>query len=207
MEKWIYIIRHGETDYNKSGMVQGSGIDSDLNDTGKKQAKAFYDKYKKEGFEKIYISALKRTRQSVESFLLDGIPHESIPELNEICWGAFEGVDITPEMHERYLNIIHQWRSGNLDIAYEGAETPVQMAERQRTAIHKINSNAGESKILIVTHGRYLRSFLCVLLNKPLQAMDDFDHANLCLYVLKYDGENYELVTKDSREHLEGILR
>ena len=36
MEKWIYIIRHGETDYNKAGMVQGSGIDSDLNDLGRK---------------------------------------------------------------------------------------------------------------------------------------------------------------------------
>jgi bisphosphoglycerate-dependent phosphoglycerate mutase len=39
--KDIYLIRHGETDYNRLGVVQGSGIDADLNDLGRRQAQAF----------------------------------------------------------------------------------------------------------------------------------------------------------------------
>jgi probable phosphoglycerate mutase len=44
--KLIYIIRHGETDFNKLGIVQGSGIDSDLNPRGVQQAANFYAFYK-----------------------------------------------------------------------------------------------------------------------------------------------------------------
>jgi probable phosphoglycerate mutase len=39
--KDIYLIRHGETDYNRMGVVQGSGIDADLNELGQRQAQAF----------------------------------------------------------------------------------------------------------------------------------------------------------------------
>lgn len=39
--KDIYLIRHGETDYNRMRVVQGSGIDADLNELGNKQARAF----------------------------------------------------------------------------------------------------------------------------------------------------------------------
>jgi broad specificity phosphatase PhoE len=46
MDKELYIIRHGETDLNKQGIVQGRGINSDLNDTGRAQAAAFFKMYK-----------------------------------------------------------------------------------------------------------------------------------------------------------------
>ncbi len=203
MERHFYIIRHGETDYNKSGVVQGSGVDSSLNETGRKQAEAFYAKYKGTSFDKIYISTLKRTKESAEGFINEGIPLESLEELNEIGWGDFEGKPIDPEMHQRYLDIIGEWQKGNLDVAYKNAETPLQMFERQKRALEKILKNTNEKNVLIVTHGRYLRAFICLLLDHPLHLMDDFNHSNLCLYVLKYDGEKFELVENNSTTHLE----
>ena len=41
-KKTIYLIRHGETDFNRQGIVQGSGVDSDLNELGLAQAEAFF---------------------------------------------------------------------------------------------------------------------------------------------------------------------
>ncbi len=183
-------------------MVQGSGIDSDLNETGRKQARAFYEKYHDIRFDRIYVSGLQRTRQSVEEFIARGIPTQVVNELNEISWGDFEGIKITREMHERYLNIISEWQKGKLDISYKNAETPLQMAERQKIALQKILSNREDKNVLVVTHGRYLRAFICLLLNHPLQLMDDFTHGNLCLYLLKYDGIKFHLLQQDNREHL-----
>ena len=57
--KTIYLIRHGETDYNRRGVVQGSGIDSDLNEMGRAQAMAFFQAYQHVPFAKLYISGLK----------------------------------------------------------------------------------------------------------------------------------------------------
>lgn len=46
MTKYIYILRHGETDYNRRGIVQGSGVDAELNEYGRLQAEAFFRYYR-----------------------------------------------------------------------------------------------------------------------------------------------------------------
>ncbi|MCZ6694862.1 MAG: histidine phosphatase family protein, partial [Bacteroidetes bacterium] len=74
--KKIYLIRHGQTDFNNRGVVQGSGIDSSLNETGYKQAQAFFDAYQQVPFQKIYTSSLQRTTQTVKPFIDKGIPFE-----------------------------------------------------------------------------------------------------------------------------------
>jgi probable phosphoglycerate mutase len=58
-KKTIYLIRHGETDFNRQGIVQGSGVDSDLNELGRAQAEAFFQSYQNVNFDKVYTSALK----------------------------------------------------------------------------------------------------------------------------------------------------
>jgi probable phosphoglycerate mutase len=44
----FFIIRHGETDFNLQGIVQGRGVDPSLNETGRRQANQFYEYYKNE---------------------------------------------------------------------------------------------------------------------------------------------------------------
>jgi bisphosphoglycerate-dependent phosphoglycerate mutase len=82
--KSIYLIRHGETDLNRKGVVQGSGVDSMLNEWGEAQAAAFFNAYQHVPFDKIYTSALQRTQQSVRGFINQGIPYESYAGLYEI---------------------------------------------------------------------------------------------------------------------------
>jgi broad specificity phosphatase PhoE len=89
-QKTIYLIRHGETDYNRRGVVQGSGVDSDLNEMGRAQAMAFFQAYQHVPFQKIYISGLKRTYQTVESFIELGMPYEKLTGLNEISWVSWK---------------------------------------------------------------------------------------------------------------------
>ena len=67
--KKIYLIRHGQTDFNVQGIVQGSGVDSSLNAAGYEQASRFFAAYKHLPFDKVYTSTLQRTQQSVQGFL------------------------------------------------------------------------------------------------------------------------------------------
>ena len=92
--KKIYLTRHGQTDFNRKGIVQGSGIDSDLNELGQAQARAFFDYYKDQPFDKLYVSALKRTHQSMAGFIESGLVYEELADLNEISWGEREGVPV-----------------------------------------------------------------------------------------------------------------
>ncbi|MGI9544656.1 MAG: histidine phosphatase family protein [Cyclobacteriaceae bacterium] len=203
--KKIYIIRHGQTDYNKRGIVQGSGIDAPLNDLGREQASLFYEAYKNLPFDKIYTSALIRTEQSVKGFIDLGISHQSMPELNEIHWGAKEGKPFSSNDHEEYERVTGFWSEGATHHAIAGGESPDQVMQRQKVALDHILSQPDESLILIAMHGRAIRIFLCLLLNCPLKKMDDFDHANLCLYQLTYAGGNFNLDNANCQKHLEGL--
>lgn len=205
MSKKLYIIRHGQTDLNLRGIVQGKGIDSPLNDTGRAQADAFYQAYKDEGFDKIYTSNLIRTHQTVAGFIADGIPWEQHEGFSEIGWGIYEGKEQTPEVLAGFLKLTDAWRAGNLDSCVEGGETPNELAAKQREAIAHLSSKEEEKKVLICMHGRAIRIFLSVLTGGDLALMDDFPHTNTVLYKVVYDGRKFTIVDAYNVKHLEGL--
>lgn len=199
--KNLYIIRHGETEFNKLNIVQGSGVDTDLNEKGKQQAAMFDAAYSHHPFEKVYTSALKRSQQSVAGFIERGLPHIILPELNEISWGDFEGKQQTPEQRAVYWNLIHQWNTGVVDAKISNGESPIEMQARQQKALEIILSGH-ETEILICMHGRAMKSFLCLLLNEPLIHMEKFQHSNLCLYQVTIENKAAVLVKANDILHL-----
>ncbi|MBN8820918.1 MULTISPECIES: histidine phosphatase family protein [unclassified Spirosoma] len=189
-QKTIYLIRHGETDFNRRGIVQGSGVDADLNEMGRAQAMAFFLAYQHVPFQKIYISGLKRTYQTAEPFIELGIPYEKLTGLNEISWGIMEGKAPGNLDNEYYRALIEAWESGRTDQPTEGGESPDQVAARQKEAIDVILSHPDEETVLVAMHGRAMRILLSWITNQPLSHMDQFEHSNVCLYKLLYDYES-----------------
>jgi broad specificity phosphatase PhoE len=202
MIKTLYIVRHGQTDLNKQGIVQGRGRDTDLNDEGRKQANLFYKAYKSVPFDKIYISALKRTQQSIQQFIDLGIPYEKLSGLDELAWGIYEGRTSTSETKAAFLKIMRDWVSGKLDEKFDKGESPNEVKLRQLEALQVIMSHTEESNVLICMHGRAMRLFLCLLTGKPLTQMDNFPHQNLVLYKVTFDGEKFEITDFNNSEHL-----
>ena len=203
--KKIYIIRHGQTDFNLKGIVQGSGVDSSLNATGRAQAQAFFEMYRDVHFDKVYTSSLKRTAETVAEFINRGISHEVLPGLNEISWGSNEGQKITPEEDAYYHWMLKQWQEGNTSLRIQGGESPEEVAARQRPIIDKILADNTDETILICMHGRALRILMCQLLKYPLKSMDMFEHTNLCLYLLEYNGFHFSVKKNNDTTHLSNI--
>ncbi|UXP31607.1 histidine phosphatase family protein [Reichenbachiella agarivorans] len=203
--KNIYLIRHGQTDFNKQKRVQGRGIDSDLNLLGRLQAAAFFEVYKDVKFDKIYTSSLKRTVQSVQGFIDQGIPYESLSGFDEISWGLHEGLPYDEARHARYLEGIDEWGKGNLNHRVGEGDTPIEVRDRQIQAMDYVLSQENEHNILIATHGRAMRFQLCWMMGMPLSDSELFEHANLCLYQLRYDENKYEIIKRCDISHLAHI--
>jgi probable phosphoglycerate mutase len=202
MIKTLYIVRHGQTDLNKQGIVQGRGRDTDLNDEGRKQANLFYKAYKSVPFDKIYISELKRTQQSIQQFIDLGIPYEKLSGLDELAWGIYEGMPSSPETKAAFLKLMRDWVGGKLDSKFENGESPNEVRLRQIEALHIIMSHTEEDNVLICMHGRAMRLLLCLLTGKPLTEMDSFPHQNLVLYKVIFDGEKYHIESFSNADHL-----
>ena len=205
IKKVIHIIRHGETSFNKRGRIQGQGIDAPLNDKGRKQGAAFFQIYRTRKFDKIYVSALKRTKESVIHFLNKGVPYESLLGLNEISWGHHEGKIFTPETKKIHQDVLNSWKKGDYDRIVPGGESPNQVMVRQRQALGYIMQQENESEILICMHGRAMRILLSWLLFDSLSKMESFKHANMCRYQVNYDGDHFSLVTSNDTRHLAKI--
>lgn len=202
MDKELYIIRHGETELNKLGIVQGRGINSDLNDTGRAQAAAFYEKYKDIPFEKVYTSSLVRTHQTVKGFLDAGLAWEQLAGLDELAWGEWEGKPNDAHAIAAFKAIMESWDGGDYDAHFAGGESPNQVMVRLAEAMEVIKSQKDEKLVLICMHGRAMRLLLCLLMNKPLSEMGDFPHLNTTLYRVQLKDDQFSIIDFNNTDHL-----
>ncbi len=181
----IYLIRHGETEYNRRNIVQGGGIDSDLNDTGRQQGMAFFQQYGHIKFDKIYCTELKRTRQTLVHFAAQGHAIETLPELNEFGWGVLEGAEGDEFVRAQFERILTAWRSGDLHARVDQGESPLEAWDRARPGIERVlRETPQDGKVLICSHGRIMRVVLAQLSGYGLHQMDLFPHQNTALNIL-----------------------
>ena len=195
----LYIIRHAETEYNRKGIIQGSEVDSDINDVGESQANSFYEYYKNINFDKIYVSDLKRTFQTIRKFTENGSSYEKLKEFNEISWGVNQGKS---DDLEDYAELIDTWLAGNLDNKFEDGESPNEMSVRLVKGFNKVLDDDHDT-VLLCIHGRALRILLSKIIDNDLTKMDKYVHSNTGLYILEFKNGKYEILGRNLRNHLQ----
>lgn len=205
MPKKIYIIRHGETEFNRLGIVQGSGVDADLNDVGREQGRLFYEQYKTVPFELVVTSKLKRTAQTVSHFIEAGIPTVSFAEINEMSWGDHEGKKGTPESIAEYQRIKDGWGRGEIDGRIGGGESAREMGERLEVFIEQLREMP-EQTILVCSHGRAMCGLVTLMMGKPIDMMNEFRHSNTGLWLAEQTEENFVFYLENDRSHLATML-
>ncbi len=198
----VYFIRHGETNLNRLNIVQGSGMDTELNELGRAQAKAFFDRYRDVGFELVVTSRLQRTHQTVRHFLEQNIPWHQTADINEISWGIHEGAPPNPERHRDFSVLLANWKEGNIDAAMPQGESARQLGERVERFLCWMR-NRPERRILVATHGRTLRAIVSRLKGNDLSEMDGVAHLNTGCFVVHFQGENVIFELENDVAHLE----
>ncbi len=164
----IFLIRHGETDSNKSHRFQGR-LDNPLNAEGIQQAERLVEFMKEQKIDVVYSSSMKRARMTADKLAAAyGLEVKPMDLLKEVSFGDWEGLEYNeinkrwPEEMNLFLTKPGEWMPPN-------GESFGQVEERCRAAFDKIFAEQGHDKnIAIVSHGGIVRVQLCLLLDIPL---------------------------------------
>lgn len=151
--KEILLIRHGETDWNAQGRLQGT-LDTPLNGNGIWQAKIAAQALKAHGIQIIYASPMRRARKTAEVIAeATGATLVFRENLREKDFGALQGMR-PEEIDAVYGDVLREMRSV-LDLAPNGSESNQEVMLRLQPVIDEIS--ALKERVLIVTHGAVAR--------------------------------------------------
>lgn len=193
----LYFVRHGETEHNKNQCYYGS-IDVDITEKGVLQAQNGSEKLKNINFNKVYVSALKRTEQTA-NILMEGRQVELIKDkrINEINFGVFEGKS-HEEIKEFYSDEWKIWCDDWKGFTPPEGENYIQFYDRTKSFMDDI-LKLDEDNVLIVTHGGVIRSVYCYLLGGSLDFFWSFGSKNGDITIIKYEYGNLYI---DSITHI-----
>lgn len=200
--KQLYIIRHGETRFNKSHLMQGRGINASLNDTGCTQAEAISIYLKDKPVSKIVTSSLKRAKESAEPLCrLFNLKPEAYTELDEMDFGDLEGKSFD-EVKSDLVHLHENWSSGKLEIAPKNGETPIQVYKRANLKVEEILKSTDDECIVFMLHGRLIRILLSEWLGLGLKNMHQIEHQNGAINKLVWTESGFEAVDLNVTSHL-----
>jgi len=198
----LYITRHGETEWNIQGRMQG-WKNSNLTNKGISNAKALGESLKNVEFNKVYCSPLDRTRHTAE-LILSGrdIPVVYDDNLREIHLGELEGLnqEEIKEVYPEFGN--HFWENPHLYKAKSG-EDFYKVRERVLKVLDRIMSENTEGNILIVTHGVVLKTFHAYFKDLPMERLWDPPFIyDTSLTIVEIENGKSEVVVEGDISHL-----
>jgi probable phosphoglycerate mutase len=173
----IYLARHGETDWNVIGKMQGQ-TDIPLNAKGRSQALLLRDTFKDIRIDAVYSSTLQRSRDTALA-IGSSAPLTSLDGLREQNRGKFQGAQNNDPEFLR--------RSQDPDDSLDGGESLNQLTERVRGTLARIRGEHPSGTILIVGHSVTNQMILRVLMNLTAQQAIKIDQANDDLYLIELD--------------------
>lgn len=193
MERQIWLVRHGETDWSKTGRHTGR-TDVPLTDTGRAQARQLGDRLASHAFALVLTSPLSRAADTAR---LAGIAPAPVSDgdLQEWDYGAFEGrttADIRQELPGWTI-----W-----DGPWQGGETAGQIGARADRVIARLRAPEVDGDIAVFAHGHLLRVLAARWLGLPAAAGGRFELGTATVSILGWERENATIELWNEACHL-----
>ena len=180
----LYFIRHGQTDWNEAGKIQGS-CDIELNYHGLKQAEDLGRKLTEDGYPitAIYSSKQKRALQTADIIgqSLD-LKAKAIEGLQEVNLGHWEGLSWS-QVKDYYPFEYEEWYHNRRYAKPHQGEAYQEVVERAMRSVLKITQeNTGD--VAIITHNAVIMCLQCYLTDTPFDQMINFKSGNTALSII-----------------------
>ena len=202
----LYLIRHGQTDWNVAGKIQGS-TDIPLNDTGRRQASCLAEGMRRRPVETVFCSHLTRAYETAKAIGdSQQVPVQMVRGLEEVGYGVWEGMTME-EIRDRYPKELEQWYTSPVDVAPPEGESQTEVYERCGRAVEEILGRS-HGDVAIVSHGATVVFLLEYLLrDESRDEEDDIIVGNASISTIDYnpDTKTFTLLELNDRAHLKDL--
>ncbi len=199
----IYLTRHGETEWNKAGKMQGWN-NSNLTEKGSSNAKKLGESLKNIDFDCVYCSPLGRALDTAKHILGDKRTEIKVKEaLKEMGFGCWEGVEhnILTELYpEQQYNL---WNKPHLYQPVDG-ESYDELIRRVSAFLDEITQSPSVGNILIVTHAAVIKAIYSIMKNIAIEEFwgPPYIH-DTCLTVMDIQDGEIRWVLEADTSHLD----
>ncbi len=206
----IFLIRHGETNWNKEGRFQGQ-IDIPLNNNGKDQARKTCEYLKDINFNKAFSSSMNRPYETAQIILQNKkeLKIIKIESLAEISHGLWEG-KLEVEINKEWPNLLKNWHDKPAEVIMPEGESIKEVSERSVKAFEKICLSQKDNDLtLLVAHDAVNKTLICNILSIDFSNIWMIKQGNGGITVIDiFDDPNKDHVISalNITTHLGGIL-
>lgn len=184
----LFLIRHGETDWNRDGRFQGQR-DTALSDKGRWQAQKAASGLALHKFQGIVSSPLSRaldTAREISALGSRNIEVDIIDEFTEINHGDWEGL-LTSDVREHWDGLLAQWHiePERVRMPGDGGETLEEVCKRAVAGVEKIAAKYS-GDVAATSHDAVIKALLCYYLGAPLSSFWRFQIANCSLTIIEF---------------------
>lgn len=205
MKTKVFLVRHGETEWNRLGKFQGC-IDTDLSKEGIIQAHSLSKRFG-DNFDYIYTSPLKRAIETAKIISsAKGITPQIKNGIREINFGQWEGLTIK-QISENFPEEFKIWRNDKLSAPMCGGDLSLKNAcERSSKAIKEIAADHKEKRIIIVAHGGIIKAGLIGIFGWDMTMYHKMKLSNTAVCEIDFDYDlNPTIITINDTSHLPKI--
>lgn len=197
----LCLTRHGETDWNAQGRIQGQ-LDIPLNQQGERQAAALAGALAARHFDALYASDLQRAQHTAAPLASRlGLPLQLAPSWRERHHGRMQG--------RTYAELAAEWPEGHArlrardpDFDVEGGETLHAVATRCQANLDALRQRHAGQTVLVVTHGGILDVIWRLVTGTDLRAPRTVAIRNCAIHWLQRDDAGFTLLDWGQDAHL-----
>ena len=188
----LYLIRHGETDYNNALRFQGQ-TDIPLNQKGIEQAEKAADFFRDIPLQAIYTSTLIRAKTTAEIIAgVKGMEVQETDALREMSFGIWENMN-TKDIQKKYAKEWKDFFSSPARITIPQGENMLDVQKRAYPTVQEILDRYPEGDVAFVAHGGIIRVLMCTMLGLDLNRAWHLHVGNASITCFYYWGRSYTL--------------
>lgn len=200
----IYLIRHGETEFNRDGRVQGY-TESPLSDLGVEQARRLRGRLEGLAVDAVYTSPLSRAQETCR-IAMDGRGWEARTGLREIGLGEWEGKRAA-DLRREFPDQVKMWFRSPGQVRIPGAETMTDFRERVTGELDSIRAAHPDGTVVVIAHGGVICAYLTSILGMHIDDIWRFKIRNCSLTRVLFPQDRARIDTLGDISHLDGVLR